>query len=234
MTLNTIQKAALASLCALAYAGTSAAGGAKEPVEIDADDRVRAAAQLGSTKKLALSALKPFHIDGTKGYSVHAIIEGPSLKQPELMRKRIALSACRANVFGLVELESARSFVGKDDAGVFTKYRFRVLDDWRAAPTDQGKKVDLILEGGEITHGGEVYRAENAFAKYEVGSKYVLLAHNADKHLGKKAILDTPPALEVVDDIVHPGLGWTPFAPGLTLEQAKNVVKEAVAKEGCE
>ncbi|QGZ39487.1 hypothetical protein [Pseudoduganella flava] len=225
-----IWNALLAGALALPGAGAlAAASDEKQQIEVDDKDRLRA--QQGMSRKLALQKLKPAELDGVKSYRVVRQPEGPGLDKPEQLRQVVAHMACVAAVFGLVELEDAKSFVGKDDVGIFTKYRFRILDDWRARSQTNGRKVFLVMHGGEAVHNGERYRAENPAAHYRKGEQYVLIAGTVDDE--QRTIHDTPPFLEVSEGIVHPGPGWTPFAPGTALAQAKAQVADAVDREGC-
>lgn len=209
------------------------AGEPKEPITVDADDQAIATNELGGSRKLALSTIPMRHLDGVKGYKVYFTFEGPTLKQPEQLRRRIAHLACNSAVFGLVELEKSKSFVGKADVGVFTKFRFRLLDDWRAIPAEKGRDIHLIMQGGEVTFAGEKIRVENPYASYKVGGQYIIAAGRANGDAAQKPIFQTPPFHEVNDNLVHPAPDGALFAPGTTLEQAKTIVKDAVAKEGC-
>lgn len=209
------------------------AGGPQEPITVNADDRAIATSESGGSRKLALSTISMRHVDGVKGYKVYLTFEGPSIQQPEQLRRRIAHLACNSVVFGLVELEKAKSFAGKADVGVFTKYRFRVLDDWRAIPAEKGREIHLIMDGGEVSFAEEKIRVENPFAAYKVGGQYILVAGRATGDAAQKPIFQTPPFHEVNDNLVHPAPDGALFSPGTTLEQAKAIVNEAVAKEGC-
>jgi hypothetical protein len=232
MTFSHYQKAAVALLC-ITVGAKSIANPQQDPVEVDTQEQLKAAQLLGGSRKLALSDIQGRHIDGVKGYKVYPVLEGPSLAQNEQLQKLVARMACKATVFGLVELEAAKSFVGKNDIAVFTKYRFRILEDWHVEASQRDSVVHLIMHGGEVTHAGEKYRVDNPYASYKIGGRYVLMAGSADKNAPPHSIFETPPFLEVSDDLIYPAPGWTPFARGTTLEQARAAVSSAVGKEGC-
>lgn len=233
MTFLHYSKAATALLC-IAICAHAMADPKSDLVDINGEEQLKATQHVGGSRKLALSNLQGRHIDGIKGYKVYPMLEGPSLAQTEQLQKRIARLACKATVFGLVELEAAKSFAGKDDIAVFTKFRFRIVEDWSAEPTHKGTIVHLIMHGGEVTHAGEKYRVENPYANYKVGGRYVLMTGSVDKNEPKQTVMETPPFLEVSDDLIFPAPGWTPFARGTTLEQAKATVNSAISKEGCQ
>jgi hypothetical protein len=232
MTSTQLQKAATALLC-MTVCAHSIASSQQDQIEVDAAEQLKATQLLGGSRKLALSEIQGRHTDGVKGYKVYPVLEGPSLAQSEQLQKLVARMACSASVFALVELEAARSFVGKNDIAVFTKYRFRILEDWRVEATRKDPVVHLIVHGGEVTHAGEKYRVENPTARYQTGGRYVLMAGSSDNNAPPHSIFETPPLLEVSDDLIYPAPGWTPFAHGTTLEQAKAAIGRAVGKEGC-
>lgn len=232
MTLRIMARAILPVLLALASTGLHAAAGQeRQALAVDSNEQARASASIGGSRKLSLNRLPANKLDGVKGYRVYPSAEGPSLQQPEQLRKTVAHMACQAAVFGLVELEAAKTFVGKDDVGIFTKFRFRIVDDWRADAGNTGRTVDLVMQGGEIERDGQKFSVENPHASYQVGSQYVLVAGTrADS---QKTIFDSPPFLEVSEELIHPAPGWTPFAPGTGVQQARGEVAAALAREGC-
>ena len=207
---------------------------APEPaVQVQADDIEQAAQHFATSRKLRMDSLEGRHPDGVKGYRIYHTAEGPGLDQPEQLLQVIGSLACRATVFGLVELEGATSFVGKDAIGVFTKLKFRVIDDWRADTRSAPHVVYLIVSGGEVVHAGEKIRADNPSADYKLHSSYILVGE-AGADAGKDStMVSLPPLLEVQDNVIHPGPGWTPFAPGTTVQQAKDQVAKAVSITGC-
>jgi hypothetical protein len=89
------------------------------------------------------------------------------------------------------------------------------------------------MDGGEVAFAGEKIRVENPYATYKVGGQYILIAGRATGDAAQKPIFQTPPYHEVNDHLVHPAPDGALFSPGTTLEQAKAIVKDAVAKEGC-
>ena len=232
MTSRIMTRALLPTILLLASAGALAASPQqKEPLDVDASERLSAKNSVGGSRKLSLQKMEPSSLDGVKGYRVYPSAEGPSLKDTDELRRVVAHMACHTAVFGLVELEAAKPFVGQDDVGIFTKFRFRVIDDWRANGAGSGRTVDLVMMAGEVSRDGERYRIENPHALYEVGGRYVLIA--GTKSQEQKTIFGSPPFLEISDDMIHPAPGWTPFAPGSTVQQAKSEVVAALVQEGC-
>lgn len=135
--------------------------------------------------------------------------------------------ACSGATFGLVQLEGALAFVGKDNLGVFTKYRFRILDDWNAAKRPGPTTIHLIMEGGEVEHRGEKVRVENLNAKYQIDRQYVLVAGRGP------TVYDAPPLIEVIDDTIYPAPDSAPFRSGTTIAQAKAAIGRALQKWPC-
>lgn len=202
-------------------------------VRVEADDKEHAARHFGNSRKLRMDNLERRHLDGVKGYSIHYTTEGPGLDQPEQLLQAIGSLACRATVFGLVQLEGATAFVGKDDIGVFTKLKFRVMDDWRADKRAGPLVVHLIVPGGEVVHAGEMVRVDNPHANYKVNSSYILVGQAGAEAGEDETLYGPPPLLEVKDNVIYPGPGWTPFAPGTSVQQAKDQVANAVSIRGC-
>src|SRR5471032_3206475 len=70
------------------------------------------------------------HPDGVRGLT--------SFEHPEPVRMGdrpayLRYYACDFSIFGVVELQDSKSFVAKDDKGILTKLRFKMVDSWRVA-----------------------------------------------------------------------------------------------------
>lgn len=212
--------------------GTAVAG---EP-EIAAGDRSAAVEKLGGGSFTRLDRIKQRHLDGVRGLTVHAASERPPRRNVtgDSALDDVWSVACRSAEFGLFELESAKSFVGQDDEGIFTKLRFKRLEDWRGDVRSPAGVVQLVISGGEVVHKGETIRIDNPYGKYEVGSTYVLAAGNRSAPTRERTIYDDPPFMEVRDATIYAAPGWTPFASGTSLKSAKASVAKALDAKACE
>ncbi|MET0268232.1 MAG: hypothetical protein ABW202_21765 [Duganella sp.] len=209
--------------------------GSKAILAVSEQERAQATAQfIGGTKKLSLERLKQSQdtfLDGAKGYTPSESVR-PRLIKPEVRQKYFAQAACEGSLTGLVELINAKSFTGVGDNGIFTKFRFRVVDDWRVQPAPSRPYVDIIMHVGEMVHEGQRYRADNPEARYTIGKQYILLAGKLASGT-RGSLIGAPAFLEVSDGIIYPAPSVTHFAPGTTVEQAKLEVENAVLQEGC-
>jgi len=215
--------------------GITAHGGAHAapPVSVAETEKARAAEHFHVGQRDNVETLKRKHLDGVRGYSVHTTIEG-GITDGAQRTVRLSNLACNSAVFGLVQLEGAKPFVGKDNAGVFTKFRFRILDDWRAQENRGAPIVHLIMEGGEVEHKGEKVRVENSLAKYKLNGTYVLAAGNKSASKFDHAIYATPPFMEVSSNTIYSAPGATPFSSGTSVAKAKLEVDQALETRKCE
>jgi hypothetical protein len=206
---------------------------ARQPVVVEDSESERAVRDLASSKKLKLGNVDQRHTDGVKGYKTIPVQEGPDVGTPDKRTAALAHLACNASVFGLATLENAKSFVGKGEAGVFTKLRFRVIRDWRADAKNKAAVVHLIIHGGELVHAGERVRVESPLANYKIDSSYILAAGARSSADHGKTIYELPPFVEVENNLIFPTRGWDVFAAGTTVNQAQADVAQAVAAQGC-
>lgn len=218
-----------------AKAATDDLHGRKEILAVSEQERIQATEQfIGGTKKLSLERMKQSQhtfLDGAKGYTSSESIR-PRMVKPEARQKYFAQAACDGTLTGLVELVNAKSFTGVGNNGIFTKFRFRVVDDWRVQPAPPRAYVDIIMHVGEIIYDGERFRVENPEARYSVGGQYVLLSGKA-ANSSRDSLIGAPAFLEVSDGVIYPAPSITYFAAGTTVEQAKAEVENAVLQEGC-
>lgn len=235
MTSKLLRNLLLASLLATANLGAMAAERAppKQPVVVEDSESERAVRDLAPSKKHKLANVDQRHIDGVKGYKTIPVQEGPDVGTPEKRTAALAHLACNASVFGLVTLENAKSFVGKGDTGVFTKLRFRVIQDWRADAKNKAPVVHLIVHAGELVHAGEPVRVENPLANYKIDSSYILAVGARSSPDQGKSIYELPPFIDVENNTIFPARGWDVLAAGTTVRQAQADVAKAVAAKGC-
>jgi hypothetical protein len=217
-----------ALIVALLLAGGACCGA---ELTVDKADRLNASASLGHSRKLAMANMPADPATGVRGYRIYPGFEGPCLDDRERLRKVVAHMACHTAVFGIVELEAAQPFPGADDIGIFTKYRFRLIEDWRQVRAENGRTVDLVMAGGEVTRDGITYRVEHPHALYRVGGRYVLIAGGENN--GLQTIHAWPAYIALRSDVIGEALGGTPFAAGTSVAEARSQVAEALPREGC-
>jgi hypothetical protein len=203
-------------------------------VVVEDSERERAVQVLAPSKKLDLANLDLRHADGVKGYQTIPVEEGLDAGTPEKRTAALVRLACNASVFGLVTLDGAASFVGKGDRGVFTKFRFRVIQDWRAGTENDSPDVHLIVHAGELVHAGERVRVENPLANYKIGAAYILATGVRSGADYGKTIYELPPFVAVENSVILPPHGLNVFAAGTTVRQAQADVAQALAASGYE
>lgn len=220
----------------MAAASLSSSAKATEPLDISDSDVEAASEHLGGGKRTALDNLKARHLDGVKGLTVYSQAEKPP-HPTGFSDQNLGLIwqlACSSSVFGIVQLEGKHSFVGKNNEGVFTKLRFKMIDDWRGYEVDNRQSIDIVVSGGETKYKGEVVRFDNPYGRYEVGSQYLLAAGGRRAaQAGAKTWYQNPPFIEVNDGSLNAAPGWTPFPTGTRLKAAKASVAEAMAIKLC-
>lgn len=181
-----------------------------------------------------VAAITKRHPDGVKGYMFSAESEPPVFTTaiPDRRLDALRLFACSAGAFGVAELVSQKSFVGKGGLGVFTKMKFKILDDWRSEAPDNKKMAQVIVLGGEAEWKGERFRIKNSAVHVKENARYVLIAGNrfTDK---QEVLYGNVRLFEVVDNTLYSAPGWTPFPQGIPLAQAKADVAKALAMRGC-
>ena len=132
-----------------------------------------AARQLGNSRKLSLEALRKRdpQPDGAREYSSSGNLCLPGTDIPERRLDLAVRYACYAAFFGIAEVTGARSFAGAGGIGIFTKYRLRLVEDWRPGSQSAGGTFDLVMHGGEIVEDGETFRARHPYTGYRVGAR---------------------------------------------------------------
>ncbi len=216
--------------CAFACYGVAAA-----EVVVDDSDKAEAPKAFAYGKKHDIKMIGARHLDGVKGLDLHIEDEPPIRANvlPDPVLDGLRSLACGAQAFGLVELEDAISFVGSGDLGVFTKLRFKLVDDWRAKKEANGKVVHLVVPGGEVNNSGERIRISTKYANFKTGEQYIL--YTGTRFNPKKVIYDTPPLIEVQDKTLFVAAdSHSPLSSGLSPSQAKALVNKALSQKGCE
>lgn len=125
----------------------------------------------------------------------------------------------------------AASFTGSD-GGIYSKLRFRVLDDWRPHVRDPAPDVDVLIIGGEIVRDGERLRMEDAEGQYRLGQRYVLIA-GGYRQAGDAVLRAYLHFLPVDGGVIHVAPGEMTFANGVSTIQASADVARAVAMAPC-
>ncbi|WP_157256291.1 hypothetical protein [Pelomonas sp. Root1217] len=209
---------------------------ADEPLTVDYNDQDITAPLLPRSRKLKLDRFfQGRHPDGVRGTTYSSVPEPPVLpgEIQDPVQEALHSYACRYAVFGVAELQNSRSFIGKDEIGIFTKLRFKLVDSWSVQPGSKVQSFDLLVEGGEVEYRGEIIRLGNPQAAYVKGRHYLMIMHSAnDKN--KKIFVGTPYLLEISNGTIYPAPGWSPFKPGTTLTRAKAMVQESLEQKGCE
>lgn len=172
------------------------------------------------------------HPDGARGFT---FFEAPEhAPQSSHGPATLRYYACNLAVFGVADLEDSRSFVGKDEIGILTKLRFRIVDDWRWGSKSKNQIFDVIIPWGEVMHKGEIFRLSNPLAAYVKGRRYLMVVHRAWLDAASENyFVGVPRLLEVSDGIIRSPFSALPFESGMRLSLAKASVREALQQQGC-
>jgi hypothetical protein len=208
---------------------------ADEQVTVDDNDQDTAAFWFSIPKRLKLDNLQGRHPDGVRGTTYRSVPGSPVVPSETQDPDQEALRsfACGHAVFGVAELHNSKSFIGKDEIGIFTKLRFKLVDSWSVQPGSKVQSFDLLVRGGEVEYKGEIIRLGNPQAAYVKGRHYLMILHSA-KDKNKKIFVGSPYLLEISNGTIYPASGWSPFKPGTTLTRAKAMVQESLEQKGCE
>jgi len=169
--------------------------------------------------------------DGVRGMT--------SFEHPEPVRMNDRPSylrqyACSFAIFGVAELQDSKSFVAKDDKGILTKLRFKMVDSWSAGSGPKDPIFDLIVPGGEVEYKGEMFRIRNPLATYVSGHRYLMIIQGDDMEKTDTTFVGVPRLREVSNGIIHGPFSAPPFESGMRLDSAKASVQEALEQKGCE
>jgi hypothetical protein len=222
-------KAVLLGFLAAWGLNVNAAEQVEEPVEESIRKEVR---KRFNTQKF--DRIGTHHLDGVKGYKVSIPIMEFQPKDPVRRQHLLQNVACQSRVFGLVKVEEMKVFIGEGDRGIFTRVRFRIVEDWR--PRNEPVPdmiVYKVLEGGEIERQGETIRIDNPLADYRLGSLYLLTAGNRNAGNPDNDLYGLSPVIEVVDGILYPDPGSLLFTPGTSVDRAKEEISSAIPGGSC-
>jgi hypothetical protein len=189
------------------------------------------------SKKLKLDNIQGRDSDGVRARAVFTVPEPPAVsgQNQNIVQEALRYYACYDSIFGVAEVQDFKSFVNRSETNVFTKVRFKLIDDWSARPGPKEQTFDLIVEGGEADYKGEVVRVNNPQANYVKGRRYVMIiGGNSPGAADKKVFVGSPYLIKVLNESIYPAPGWSPFKPGTNLDQAKALVGEALALKGCD
>lgn len=201
-------------------------------IVVDEEEKIESVNVFHLSAREKLTRISGRHVDGVRGYTVSPHLEGGITERNDrstLLRN----FACNEQVFGIYELEAAKSFAGKDDIGVFTKYRFKLIDDWRDGNSLRSKVIHMTVEGGEIDYNGEKIRVENPLLRYVIGGRYFLSAGSRGKG-GDKLVYAYSPFIEISNGTLYPAPGIQLFPSGMSVSKAKVEVLQSLQKKGCE
>lgn len=207
---------------------------------VDYNDQDIAASSFASSKKLKLDKIEGRHPDGVRGSTLWSFPWPPagSGAMQDRAQEELRSYACHASVFGVAELQDSKSFVGTDEMGIFTKLRFKLVDSWNVQPGSKAQTFDVLVEGGEVEHKGEIIRLSNPQAAYVKGRRYlVILGSENDKKIfvgTKKIFVGTKYLLEVSNGSIYAAPGWSPFRTGTSLIREKAMLQESLEQKGCE
>jgi hypothetical protein len=219
---------ALPALIGVSHLNAVAVGQTEDPVSIEV--QAHAVRHLRVPK---IERIDRRHQDGVRGYKITSATRYATAN-PEHRKRVLRNIACNAVVFGIAKLETTQSFVGKDGDGVFTLFRFRLLEDWHALPDrNVDTDVQLVIEGGETSYKGEAIRVENALADYQVGSSYLLVAGSRFNSNDGNILYEQSPLIKVADDILYPAASSELFAAGTAIHSAKAEIDAATPAGSC-
>ncbi|KQV53471.1 hypothetical protein ASC95_12110 [Pelomonas sp. Root1217] len=230
------KRSLIAALLMMAAASVIAAD---EALTIDDGDQSIAASLLPESKRmrqsLKLDKLRDSkHPDGVLGSTYFSFPEAlPVSGEMDPTLEALQRFACRYAVFGIAELQNSKSFIGKDEIGIFTKLHFKLVDSWSVQPASKVQSFELLVQGGEVQYKGEIIRLGNPQAAYVKGRHYLMIMHSAtDKN--RRIFAGTPYLLEISNETIYPAApGWSPFESGTTVTRAKAMVQESLEQEGC-
>lgn len=203
-----------------------------QSLSISADERDNATQRYRGS---ALSSATQRHFDGVKGWEVVIDPEPPVYARAFPDRRRDALwqYACSAAVFGEAELMAKKSFIGDGDTGVYTKLRFKLSNDWRTNTKVPENHIDIIVPGGEVNFKGEAFRVTNRTANFKSDRHYVLIAGDQTNFNPKQSVYGEILLLEIDRGAIYSPPGWTVFANGTSIEQAKAEVGSLMSAKEC-
>ncbi|GEM_PF-2284915 len=203
-------------------------------VTVDENDKLASAAAFHRNLRTdTLDSILGTHPDGAKGYTITPRLEGGVVAAAGDRVSLLTNKACLKQVFGIYELEAVKSFAGKDDVGIFTKLRFKLIDDWRSGAQHDGKQALLVMQGGEIERKGETLRVVNPLLRYVVGGTYLLVAGDR-KYVNWNVIYAYAPFIEVRNGRIYPAPVDPLFPLGTSVARAKAEVRAALQKRACE
>jgi hypothetical protein len=206
---------------------------ADQEIAIDEQDRIESDSRFHPSERVKLDHIKGRQADGVKAYLIDPHLEGGFIP-PDDRSAGLQIKACRLQLFGIYELEKEKSFAGKNDIGIFTKFRFKLIEDWRGGAANGHKHVHLVMQGGEIEYKGEKLRAENTIAHYVVGKRYLLQAGTRENNKSDGVVYSYSPFIEVVKGLLYPGPDVNVFTSGTSLSSARAEVADALKKRSCE
>jgi hypothetical protein len=211
---------------------TACSVAAHAQLPIDAIDLDTAAAMASGSNQLKLDYIQQRHPDGVRGLTYIAVPEAPVRSgQPADRAEMLRHYACSLAVFGLAELTDSTSFIGKENREVFTKLRFKLVENWQVRPRLQ--TFDVIVRGGEVVYQGERIRMVHSLANHVQGHRYVMMLGGSRSPTARTFAAE-PYFLDAAHGAIAAGLGWSPFESGISLGRAKAMVGTAVAQRGCE
>lgn len=115
--------------------------------------------------------------------------------------------------------------------GIYTKYTFEIADN--QIPNGNSKtRIQIIVEGGEISYQGEGYRYTDPLKNYDIGSSYLVITGDKNK-TDKLITYEDQPFMEIANGMLYaaPEFKWSPFESGTQISKAKKIVCKVVGKE---
>lgn len=213
---------------------TTSASQVEQEITIDEKDQVESNSAFHVAERFGtVDHIKGTHPDGVKGFEIRPKFDSWNVS-PSDRSDRLRVKACRFQVFGIYELEKKKSFLGKDNVGIFTKFRFKLIEDWRAGVRNGHKHFDLVTEGGEIEYKGEKLRIDNSITHYAIGKRYFLMAGTRGKDESNMVIYSYSPFIEVLNGILYPASDVDVFTSGTSLSTAHAEIAEALKGRNCE
>lgn len=206
----------------------------KDEIDITADDSAKAAMRENYLSSSKLDSIQGRHLDGARGVN---FISNPPVppfnpRAPDPQLEVLKYYACKAAAFGEYKLINQRSFVGDGGNFIYTKRRFKLVDDWSIRDEPTLDVLDVVMRGGEVIWKGEKIRLENEKQKFKVGRNYIV-AVGVRTPTQKKLIFGEMLFLEVDNGSIYPGDSFELFEAGTKTADVKKKLNESITSSEC-
>jgi hypothetical protein len=189
-----------------------------------------------------LSKIRFRHSDGTKGHDWSSSEEPPYFNMyraatRDSHRAILHKYGCDARVLGAAQLLGSKSFVNLEGTQIYTKYKFKILQDFRFDGADKMRQiVYVVMLGGEAKINGEKIRVNNLNSPFSLsgGGEFLLAITEDPISKNGSTYMQNPSYIEIKDDrIFPPGGNWLGFKSGTTLAEFASKLSEISMAKGC-